>query len=85
MISVFLIAQSIVLWQLAALTKKDVALIRPILAVFFISVVAIAALAWRFFFAVPLVLALAIASSLALALAIASRQHVQHERRDSLS
>ena len=85
MISVFLTAQSIVLWQLAALTKKDATLVRPILAVFFISVVAIAALAWLFFFAVPLVLALSIASFLALALAIASRQHVQHQRLDSFS
>ena len=68
MISVFLVAQSVVLWQLAGVARNDAARIRPIVSVFFISTVMIAALAWLFSFAIPLVLALAIATFLALAL-----------------
>jgi hypothetical protein len=70
-ISVFLLAQAGVLWQLAAVSKKDPVQVRPILSMLFISVVANAVLSWKFFFAVPVVLAIAIASSLGLALAVA--------------
>jgi uncharacterized membrane protein SpoIIM required for sporulation len=77
MISVFLIAQSVVLWQLSGIAKKDSSLVRPILRAFFMSVVANAALGWLFFFTVPLVMALAIALSLGLALAIISLRPAQ--------
>jgi hypothetical protein len=70
-ISVFLLAQAGVLWQLATVSKKDPVQVRPILSMLFISVLANAVLSWKFFFAVPVVLAIAIASSLGLALAVA--------------
>jgi hypothetical protein len=73
-ISVFLLAQTAVLWQLSTVSKKDPALIRPILSVFFISVVANAALTWRFFFAVPVILSVAMALCLGLALVVARGQ-----------
>jgi hypothetical protein len=77
MISVFMLAQSAVLWQLAGISRSDAASVRPILGVLLLSAVAIAALAWRFFFTVPLVMALAITFSLGLALAVAPRQSVR--------
>lgn len=77
MISVFLLAQSAVLWQLSGVSKRDAVLVRPILGVLLVSVVATAGLAWRFFFTVPLVLAVTIALSLGMALAVAPRQAIQ--------
>lgn len=69
-ISVFLLAQAVVLWQLATVSKNTPIHVRSIVAVLFVSVVANAVLAWKFFFAVPLVLAVAIALSLGLALTV---------------
>jgi hypothetical protein len=77
MVGVFLLAQAAVLWQLSTAWKKDSALVRPILGVLFISVVANAALAWLFFFTVPLIMASTIALSVGLALAAALRQSIQ--------
>ena len=74
MISVYMLAQSAVLWQLSSLSRRDAAPVRSMVGVLFLSAVATAALAWRFFFTVPLVLALTIALSLGLALAVASRR-----------
>jgi hypothetical protein len=70
-ISVFLLAQAVVLWQLATLAKRDLVQVRPILVVFLIAVIANAVLSWKFFFPVPLVLAIAIAACLGLTLASA--------------
>jgi hypothetical protein len=77
MISVSLLAQAVVLWQLAGVSKKDAALVWPIVGVLFASAVATAALAWRFFFTVPLVMALTLALSLGTALAAAPRPSIQ--------
>lgn len=66
-ISVFLLAQAVVLWQLAAVSKKDPVLVRPIIAIFFLSAVANAILSQRFFFTVPLALGMTIAVCLGLA------------------
>ena len=72
-ISVFLFAQSALLWPIAAIAKANVLGVRPIVAVLFVSAVANAALTWRFFFAVPIVLAVAIALLIGLALVLQSR------------
>lgn len=77
-ISVFLFAQSLMLWQLAALTRSAVR-VRPLLAVFFASAMANAALTWTFFFALPIILASTIAVLLGLALAVA-RPSLPHQR-----
>jgi hypothetical protein len=80
-ISVFLLAQAVVLWQLATLAKRDLAQVRPILVVILIAVIARAVLSWKFkfFLPVPLVLATAIAACLGLALVSArSRPASEH-------
>jgi hypothetical protein len=71
-ISVFLFAQSVMQWQLAAFIKTDAVRVRALLAVLFVSAVANAALTWKFFFALPIILAVTIATVLGLALAMAS-------------
>jgi hypothetical protein len=67
-IGVFLTAQAVLLWQLAELAKEQSARLQPIVAMLLVTAVANAALAWKFFFFVPLVLGIVIAMLLAFAL-----------------
>jgi hypothetical protein len=67
-ISVYLIVQAIVLWQIAALSKTQPGRVRPIVIVFIAANLASALLSWAFLFATPSVFALLIAVSLGLAL-----------------
>jgi hypothetical protein len=67
-ISVYLLAQTVLLWQLASVAKADPARTRPIIAVFFAAAVLSTVLAWVFFFIPPLVLNAVIAVFLGLAL-----------------
>ena len=66
-ISVYLLAQAVVLWQLAAIARKDPLAVRPMIATFFVAFVANAFIAWRWFFFMPAVFAFAIAAVLAVA------------------
>lgn len=66
-IGVHLLVQTVALWQLGTMAKRDASSVRPLIGLFGLALVANAILAWRFFFAVPLVLAIAIATSLGLA------------------
>jgi hypothetical protein len=70
-ISVYLIVQAIVLWQIAARSKTQPVLVRPIAIVFIAANLASALLSWAFLFATPAVFALLIAVSLGLALTAA--------------
>lgn len=72
-ISVFLFAQAVVLWQLATLSRRDSMSFRPIVGVLFVSTVGNAVLAWKFFFALPMILAAAVAALLGLTLAVLRR------------
>jgi hypothetical protein len=72
-ISVYLLAQAAVLWQVASLAKTDAIRVRPIVVSFLIAFVINAALSWKYFFIVPVVLAGLIAICLALALVLAGR------------
>jgi hypothetical protein len=76
-ISLNLLTQAVILWQLSTASKREPASVRPMLRVFFISVVANMMLTWKFFFAVPLILSVAIALSLGLALVAASARPVE--------
>jgi hypothetical protein len=70
-ISVYLLVQAAVLWQVASLAKTDVIRVRPIVVSFLIAFVINAALSWKYFFAVPVVMAGLIAICLAIALVLA--------------
>jgi hypothetical protein len=81
-ISVFLLAQGVVLWQLATLAKHDLARVRPILVVFLIAVIANAVLSWKVFFPVPLGFEVAIAACLGLALVAGGSSPASEQRRE---
>jgi len=66
-ISVFLLLQAVLLWQLAAIAKADPVRVRPLIASFFLASVACALPAWKFIFAAPVIFSLAITACLGLA------------------
>ena len=68
-ISVYLLAQAVLLWQLASLAKANPVGTRPVIAVFFATAVLTTVLAWMFFFLPPLVINAVIAVFLGHALA----------------
>lgn len=66
-LSVYLLAQAVVLWQLASLARTDANRLRPLIGTFFVASVASAFLSWRYVFLVPVVSFLVIAVCLGLA------------------
>jgi hypothetical protein len=52
-ISVALLLQSVLLWQLASLARKDGVQVRPMIAAFAIASLASSVIAWRFILPVP--------------------------------
>jgi hypothetical protein len=70
-ISVYLLVQAAVLWQVASLAKADAMRVRPIVFSFLIAFVINAALSWKYFFAVPVAMASLVAICLAIALVLA--------------
>jgi hypothetical protein len=66
-ISVFMLMQTILLWQLASLARTDPARLRPMIAVIALATVASGVIAWRFIFPVPAVFSGVLAIALALA------------------
>ena len=66
-ISVYLLAQAVVLWQLASVARRDPMAARPMIATFFVAFIGNAIIAWRWFFFMPALFAVAIAVVLAIA------------------
>jgi hypothetical protein len=52
-ISVAMLLQTVILWQLASLARPDAARVRPIIAAFVLATLASGMIAWRFIFPVP--------------------------------
>jgi hypothetical protein len=52
-ISVAMVLQAILLWQLATIARTDVALVRPMVAAFAVATLISGIIAWRFIFPVP--------------------------------
>lgn len=52
-ISVAMLLQTVLLWQMASLARTDVANVRPMIAVFALATLASGIIAWRFIFPVP--------------------------------
>jgi hypothetical protein len=78
-ISVYLLAQAIMLWQLATAVKAgtiDPVRAQPFVLVFFLTAVATVILDWMFFFTAPIVLSMAIAACLGLAVVSTMRAGV---------
>jgi hypothetical protein len=72
-ISLYLLLQAVVLWQVASLAKADARSVRPIVASFLFAFVINVVVSWKYFFVVPVVLGGLIASCLAIALILAAR------------
>jgi hypothetical protein len=72
-IGVYLLAQAVVLWQMASLAKTDAIRVRPIVVSFLIAFVINAALSWKYFFAIPVVMASLSAICLAITLVLTGR------------
>ena len=66
-LSVYLLAQAVALWQLASLARTEANRVRPLIGTFFLASVVCACLSWRYVFLVPVVSFLAIAVCLGLA------------------
>lgn len=63
-ISVYLLLQAVLLWQLATIAKVDSVRIRPLIVSFFVASVICAFLSWKLIFAVPAIFCAVIAACL---------------------
>ena len=63
-LSVYLLLQAVVLWQLATVARVEPARLRPLVAAFLLAQVASGVLAWKFIFAIPVVFSALIAIAL---------------------
>jgi hypothetical protein len=72
-ISVYLLLQAVVLWQVASLARTDAMRVRPIVVSFLIAFIINVGLSWKYFFIIPVVMAALIAICLAMALVLARR------------
>ncbi len=70
-----LFIQGLLFWQLASMAKTNAAWTRPILVLFFFNFIAMAIVAWKYFFIAPAVTELLIAACLAMAFATAAAGH----------
>jgi hypothetical protein len=70
-ISVFLVMQTALLWQLASLARTDAAHVRPMIAVFALATLASGLIAWRFIFPLPALFSGALFSTLVAAYVVA--------------
>jgi len=67
LVSVNLLIQAVVFWQLATLAKVEPRRASPLIASFLVTYLAMAALAWRYFFIGPVIVELAIVACLGFA------------------
>jgi hypothetical protein len=73
-VSIYLLAQAVVLWQLASMAKTDAIGVRPLIGSFLSASVASAILSWKFIFLVPVVSFTAVALCLGLAFYAAGKR-----------
>ena len=73
-IGVYLLAQAVVLWQLASLAKADPIRVRPLVGSFLLASVVSIFLSWRFIFLLPVVSFTAVAVCLGLAFYAAGKR-----------
>ena len=66
-ISVTMLLQTVLLWQLASLAKTDAARVRPMIGAFLLATVATGIIAWLLIFVVPLIFCAILAVALAFA------------------
>jgi hypothetical protein len=72
-ISVYMLLQVVLLWQLAAIAKTEPLRAHPLIASFFLASIASAFVSWRFIFTVPVVFSVGVAAFLGAALLTSRR------------
>jgi hypothetical protein len=82
MLGVVLLIQTAQLWLLSTAVRRDAAAVRPLIGSFCVAYLAMAVLAWRYFFIAPVVFEVSIAICLALAFA-AAKPTISHDRNAS--
>ena len=71
-ISIMMLLQTVLLWQLASLAGTNSAAVRPMIAVFALATLATGVIAWRFIFPVPALFSVALLIVLVVAYVAAS-------------
>jgi len=66
-ISVAMLLQTVLLWQLASIARSSTVSLRPLIGAFVLASVASAVLAWRFIFPIPALFSLALTACLVVA------------------
>jgi hypothetical protein len=75
LLSVTMLMQSVLLWQLASIARTSPASVRPLIAVFALATAASAVIAWRMIFPLPALFATVLAACLAIASVLARGAH----------
>ena len=70
-ISVTMVMQTVLLWQLGTLARTDPMHVRPLIAVFALATAACGVIAWRFIFPVPALFSAVLVASLLVAFVLA--------------
>lgn len=70
-ISVAMVMQTVLLWQMASLARTNPASVRPMIAVIALATLASGVIAWRFIFPVPALFSIALLIPLAAAFFVA--------------
>ena len=70
-LSVLMLMQSVLLWQMASIAKTNAPLVRPMIAVIALAVLTGGIIAWRFIFLVPALFSAALFLALVAAYAVA--------------
>ena len=69
-ISVAMLMQTVLLWQLASLARTDAVPVRPLIAVFALATAASGVIAWRFIFPLPALFSAVLVACLIVAFAV---------------
>ena len=70
-ITVAMVMQTVLLWQMASLARTNQASVRPMIAIIALATVACGVIAWRFIFPVPALFSIALVIPLAAAYVVA--------------
>lgn len=71
-VTIVLLVQGILFWQLGSMIKTNPAVVRPIIALFFVNCILTAVVSWKYFFIGPAITQVLIALSLALSFMMAA-------------
>jgi hypothetical protein len=70
-LSVLMLLQAVLLWQIASFARTDPASARPMIGAFVVATIATGVIAWRFIFPIPALFSVAVVIALVIAYAVA--------------